>query len=170
MYCFPLEIQQLWKRSKFNESINAPKIEYNLRNMKDYENQSATTKRGHSQKYCNCCRFFNKNGWWRSKTKRRHLQKPYNYCRFWRILMVTRVEERWRSSTMWILARTCDKNEAPAMKGDHDGVRNCEFPGGHSNILKSAESRMWTAPQFHWRTPTSSARGQTCGPQGIKSA
>ena len=26
-----------------------------------------------------------------------------------------------------------------------DAVRNCEFPGGHSNILKSAESRMWTA-------------------------
>ena len=28
-----------------------------------------------------------------------------------------------------------------------DAVRNCEFPGGHSNILKSAESRMWTALQ-----------------------
>ena len=23
-----------------------------------------------------------------------------------------------------------------------DAVRNCEFPGGHSNILKSVESRM----------------------------
>ena len=32
------------------------------------------------------------------------------------------------------------------MDPDKDGVlRNCEFPGGHSNILKSAESRMWTA-------------------------
>ena len=28
-----------------------------------------------------------------------------------------------------------------------DAVRNCEFPGGHSNILKSAESKMWTALQ-----------------------
>ena len=29
---------------------------------------------------------------------------------------------------------------------DHHGpVRSCEFPAGHSNILKSAESRMRTA-------------------------
>ena len=36
--------------------------------------------------------------------------------------------------------------------GDFDTnepVRNFEFPGGHSNILKSAESNMRTAPQTY---------------------
>ena len=28
-----------------------------------------------------------------------------------------------------------------------DAVRFCEFPGGHSNILKSAESRKWISLQ-----------------------
>ena len=33
------------------------------------------------------------------------------------------------------------------MRDEHDALRNFEFPGGHSKILKSAESRMRTAVQ-----------------------
>ena len=84
---------------------------------------------------------------WDSKTKMVNSKHAYNYTRFWRILMITMVEERWRSSKMWILARTCDKNEPPMDPNKDDAVRNCEFPGGHSNILKSAESRMWISLQ-----------------------
>ena len=91
--------------------------------------------------------FLKKHRCWRSKTKIRHSKNAYIYCRFWRMLMITRVEDRWRSSKMWILTGTCDKNEPP-MDPNKDGVLSkVDFFGGHSNILRSAESRMWTALQ-----------------------
>ena len=31
--------------------------------------------------------------------------------------------------------------EAQVIRDEHDALRDFEFPGGHSNILKSAESR-----------------------------
>ena len=43
---FPLEIQQLRKRCEFQESIVAAKIEYNLGNMNNCENQSNGPKLG----------------------------------------------------------------------------------------------------------------------------
>ena len=33
------------------------------------------------------------------------------------------------------------------MRDKHDVLRKVDFSGGHSNILESAESRMWTALQ-----------------------
>jgi len=42
---FPLEIQQFWNLHEIMDSMNAAKIEYNLGNMKDCENQSSTRKK-----------------------------------------------------------------------------------------------------------------------------
>ena len=44
------------------------------------------------------------------------------------------------SKDVWQKWGTCDFE----MNG---AVRKVDFPGGHSKILKSAESRKWTAPQ-----------------------
>ena len=96
--------------------------------------------------------FLKKKRCWGSKTKIRHSKNAYIYWRFWTILMRSMVEERCRTFKMWILARTCDKNEPP-MDPDKDVVLSkVDFFGGHSNILKSAESRKWTALGFYWRT------------------
>ena len=89
--------------------------------------------------------FLNINRCWGSKTKKAQSRNAYIYCRFWRILMITKVEERWRSSKMWILARTCDKNEPPMDPNKDDVLSKVDFFGGHSNILRSTESRFWTA-------------------------
>ena len=35
------------------------------------------------------------------------------------------------------------------MKGDHDGVRKVDFPGGYSKILKSADPRMLKSLQMY---------------------
>ena len=103
----------------------------------------------------------------RLQDKKGDSNNAYNYCRFWRMLITTRVEERWGSSKMWMLARTCDKNEPP-MDPDKDGVLSkVYFFGSHSNILRSAESRKWTALQFYYVNTRSSPRGQTAVPQAI---
>ena len=57
---FPLEIQQLWNVCKINESMNVAKFEYNLGNMKDYEKQLKTAKKGNSEKAYIYCRFWRK--------------------------------------------------------------------------------------------------------------
>ena len=102
--------------------MDAPKFEYFLRKYEDSEIQSIQPKISQSK-------------------------NAYNYCRVSTILMITRVEERWRTFSFGILSRTCDKNEPP-MDPNKDGVLSkVDFFGGHSNILKSAESRMWTALQ-----------------------
>ena len=46
------------------------------------------------------------------------------------------------SKDVWQKWGTCDFET-------NERIRNFEFPGGHSNILKSAESNMWTAPQTY---------------------
>ena len=84
---------------------------------------------------------------WGPKTKIRQSKNAYNYCRFWRMLMIIMVEERWRTFSFWAWQGLQQHFEAQAMRDEHDALRNFEFPGGHSNILKNAESRMWTAPQ-----------------------
>ena len=55
------------------------------------------------------------------------------------------VEERWRTFSFWVWQGLQQHFEAQAMRDDHDAVSKVDFFGGHSNILKSAESRMWTA-------------------------
>ena len=57
---FLLEIYQIWNIHKIIESIAVAKFEYNLRNMKDYENQPSTTKKGHSKKAYNYLCFWRK--------------------------------------------------------------------------------------------------------------
>ena len=109
--------------------------EYNLGNMKDYENQSATTKKADSKDYNSCCVWI-KNRWWRSKTKKADSQNAYIYFRFCRVLMITRVEERWRSSRIWILARTCDKNEAPVILRQMTEYVIVGFPGATATFWK----------------------------------
>ena len=108
---------------------------------------SIQTKINDSQNAYKFWRVWRKNDVEAPRQKRGNSKNAYNYCRFWRILMITRVEERWRSSKMWILARTCTKNEPPMDPSKHEAISIWHFGGGHSNILKSAESRMWTAPQ-----------------------
>ena len=168
MCCFPLEIQQFWHINKINELVNAAKIEYFLGNMKDCENQSTTTKIRHSQNAYNYWRFWRKNGWWRAKTKIRHSKNAYNYCRFWTILMITMVEERWRTFKMWILARTCDKNEPPVDPNNDDVLSKVDFFGSHSDILKSAESIMCTALQFYLRTQNSRREAKPTTPKQLR--
>ena len=96
--------------------------------------------------------FLKKKRCWGSKTKIRHSKNAYIYWRFWTILMRSMVEERCRTFKMWILARTCDKNEPPIDPDKDVVLSKVDFFGGHSNILKSAESRKWTALGFYWRT------------------
>ena len=57
---FPLEIQQFWNLDEIMDSMNAAKIEYNLGNMKDSENQSSTRKIRNSKKAYETCRFLRK--------------------------------------------------------------------------------------------------------------
>ena len=57
--------------------------------------------------------FLKKNGWWRSKTKRGDPQNAYNYCRFWRILMIRKVEEGWRTFSCWVWQLPQQDFEAP---------------------------------------------------------
>ena len=54
---FPLEIQQFWNLDEIMDSIDVAKIEYNLGNMKDCENQSSTRKKRNSKKAYETCRF-----------------------------------------------------------------------------------------------------------------
>ena len=61
------------------------------------------------------------------------------------MLMITMVDKRWGNSKMWILARTCNKNEPPMDPNNDEALRKVDFFESHSNILRSAESRMWTA-------------------------
>ena len=89
--------------------------------------------------------FLKKKRCWGSKTKTHHSKNAYNYCRVWRILMITMVEERWRTFSFWVWQGLQQHFEAQAMRDDHGVLCKVDFSGGHSNILKSAESRMWTA-------------------------
>ena len=77
------------------------------------------------------------------------------------------VEERWRTFSFWIWQGLQQDFEGQAMRDEDDALRKVDFPGGHSNILKSAESKMWTALQFYRELRGSSARGKTAIPQAI---
>ena len=54
---FLVEMQQLRKRCKFQESIVAAKIEYNFGNIDNCENRSTTAKKRHSKNAYKTCRF-----------------------------------------------------------------------------------------------------------------
>ena len=62
-------------------------------------------------------------------------------------LMITRVEQRWRTFSFWVWQWLRQHFDAQAMRDEHDVLRKVDFPCSHSNILKRAESNMWTAPQ-----------------------
>ena len=93
--------------------------------------------------------FFKKKRCWRSKTKIRNSKNAYNYWRVWTMLMITRVEERWRTFSFWVhVWRGLQQDVDPqAMRDEHDVLRKVDFPCSLSNILKSTESRMWMALQ-----------------------
>ena len=57
------------------------------------------------------------------------------------------VEERWRTLSFWVWQGLQQHFEAQAMRDEHDVLRKVDFFGSQSNILKSAKSRKWTAPQ-----------------------
>jgi len=59
--------------------------------------------------------------------------------------MITMVEERWRTFSFWVWQGLQQHFEAQAMRDEHGVLRKVDFPFSHSNILKSAESIMWTA-------------------------
>ena len=151
MCSFPSEIQQFWNMDKIKRSVNAAKIEYNLGNMHNCENRSATAKKRHSKNAYKTNRFWRKMDVEAPRPKNDTPGMLIKPIVFLRILMITKVEARLRSSKMWILARTYDKNEPPMDPNRDYAVRNCGFRCSHSKILKSAESTKSTAPQFGWR-------------------
>ena len=54
------------------------------------------------------------------------------------------------------------------MRDAHGAVRNFESPGGHSNILKSAESRMRTALQTCDKNEAPCWREKLRDPDGLR--
>ena len=130
MCCFPLEIQQFWHINKINELVNAAKFEYFFGNMKDCENQSTTIEKGNAQNAYNYGRFWRKSDVEAPRKKNRHSKNAYIYCRFWWILMITSVEERWRTFSFWVWRGLQQHFEAHAMKDENDAVRKVDFPGG----------------------------------------
>ena len=59
--------------------------------------------------------FLKKNRWWCSRTKIRNSKNAYNYYRFWRILMIRRVEEGWRTFSFWVWQLPQQDFEAPVI-------------------------------------------------------
>ena len=67
------------------------------------------------------------------------------------------------SKDVWQKWGTCDFET-------HEPVRNFEFPGGHSKILKSAESRKWTALQTYDKNEGRQREAKPISLNRIKSA
>ena len=66
---------------------------------------------------------------------------------FLKSLMITMVEERWRTFSFWVWQGPRQHFEAQAMRDDHGALRKVDLPCSHGNVLKSAKSNMWTTPQ-----------------------
>ena len=94
------------------------------------------------QKCVELLAFLNGNRCWRSRTKKGHSKIAENYCRFWTMLMITRVEERWRGFAFWVWQGLQQDYWPQAMRGNHEEVRKVSFFGSHSNIMKINDSRM----------------------------
>ena len=146
---FPLEIQQSRKRCEFQESIVVAKIEYNLGNMKNCENRSTTAKKGNSKKAYNSCCFWRKIDVDAPRRKRgtpRMLMKPVVFEGFW-----------WsQGSKSDDAVRKCEYQQGRmiiwqkwATHGSEQGWRSTFLwiSWWPQQLLKSAESRMWTALQ-----------------------
>ena len=58
--------------------------------------------------------------------------------------------------------------EAPALTNKDYALRKVDFFGSHSNILKSAESRMCTALQFYLRTQNSRREAKPTTPKQLR--
>ena len=81
-----MEIQQFWNLDEIMDSMNVAKIEYNLGNMKDSENQSSTRKKGEFQKAYETCRFWTKIDDDAPRQKLgtfKKIMKPNVFERFW---------------------------------------------------------------------------------------
>ena len=115
MLTFPLEIQQFWDIDEIDESMNAPKFEYFLGNIKGYEHRSDQPKIMHSK---------NATGL------------------FWRSLMILMVEERWRSLIFWVWQGLQQHFDTLLMKDEHGALCKVDFPGCQSKILRIDDSRM----------------------------
>ena len=57
-------------------------------------------------------------------------QDAYNYCRFWIILMVSKVQERWRTFSFWVWQGLQQYFDHQTMRDEHDALRKVEFPWG----------------------------------------
>ena len=129
------DVSQKWNMVENDESMDAPKsvrfhwkynnyendakssnpwtlqnVSISLGNMKILKISWSNQKSG-SPRMLIITDAFKEKWRWGPKTKIRQSKNAYIYCCFWRILMITRVEERWRTSKMWILARTCSKSK-----------------------------------------------------------
>ena len=125
MCCFPLIIQQLWNICKINESMNAAKFDYFLRNMKDCENRSTSLKIRHSQNACNYSRFSTKMD---DDAPRQKRGSP-------RMLTITVVfEEFW-----WY--RMCKRDDA---------VSHFEYGRDYSKILRPQRWRTIMTQYVKW--------------------
>ena len=110
-----MEIQQFWHINKINELVDAAKFEYFLRK---YEGLWKSVDDHKNQALPECLyllSFLKKNRWCCSRTKIRHSKNAYNYCRFWRILMIRRVEEGWRTFSFWVWQLPQQDFEAPVI-------------------------------------------------------
>ena len=153
--------------------MNVAKIEYNLGNMKDYENQSEQEKIRNSKNTYNYCSFwrkididaprqklgthrmliitvvFEENSMLTFQNQKGRLQECLYLLSFLKDFddnkgrgEMTDFENVNISKDVWQKWGTCDFET-------NDSVRNFEFPGCHGKILKSAESRKWTALQTY---------------------
>ena len=73
---FPLEIQQFWNLHESMDSMNAAKIEYNLGNMNNCENQLSTRKKGTPKRLMKP-NDFEKQSMMMFQNKKRNFQKAY---------------------------------------------------------------------------------------------
>ena len=190
---FSLEIQQFWHMCKINESINAAKFEYNLGNMKDCENQSATQKSGTPKRLT-----ITDIVWRKSMLTLQDIDQALSEC-VWNLPFLKSVDDnkRRREVTQLLIlsmARTTARFRGPKpwgtrmtqflslsmaaatarFWGPRDGGPKCRskqfwawLQPQHDFEVQAMkeESRFWTALQFGWKVPTSSLEGKAERPQ-----
>ena len=152
------------------DSMNAAKIEYNLGNMKDSENQSSTKKKG---------------------TPKR-LMKPVDFVQ--KSMMMLQDKKKALSKSLWNQSFLNDVDDNDAQKevphydifsmaaatarlwGPRDGGPKCRtkqfwawLQPQHDFEVQAMkeESRFWTALQFGWKIPTPSLEGKVGTPWWI---
>ena len=168
--CFSMEIQQFWNLDEIMDSMNVAKIEYNLGNMKNCENQLSTRKKRHSKKAYETCRFWTKIDADAPRQKKELSKSLWNLSflndfddteaqkevTHYEILSVAAATARlWGPRNGWPKWRT--KQFWAWLQPQHDF---------EVQVMKE-ESRFWTVLQFGWKVPTSSLEGKVGAPQWI---